>query len=100
MRAFEQVRTRFEALNAQVLGISHNSIDSHRRYAAKLGLGFPLLADPSGEVATAYGAKGWLPFFKRVTIVVDGQGIVRLVMNGMPDVDALLTFLDGLRGDL
>jgi peroxiredoxin Q/BCP len=83
-----------------VLGVSHNSVESHNRYAAKLGLGFPLLADPEGTVALAYGAKGWLPFFKRMTVVVDGRGVVRLTMSGMPDVEGLLTFLEGLRGDL
>jgi peroxiredoxin Q/BCP len=83
-----------------VLGISHNSIDSHRKYATKLGLGFPLLADPEGNVAAAYGAKGWLPFFKRHTVVIDGHGVVRLTLSGMPDVEGILTFLGGLRGDL
>lgn len=73
---------------------------SHARYAKLLGLGFPLLADPGAVVARPYGAKGLLPFFKRRTLVIDGRGVVRLVYNGMPDVEALLTFVEGLAGDL
>lgn len=80
--------------------MSHNSVRSHARYAAKLGLRFPLLADPKAEVARPYGAKGLLPFFKRRTIVIDGHGVVRFAKDGMPDVEELLTLIDGLRGDL
>lgn len=83
-----------------MLGISHNTSESHARYRAKLGLNFPLLADPRGEVALLYGAKGWLPFFKRKTVVLDGRGIIRLIDQGMPRVDGIVTLLEGLRGDL
>ena len=83
-----------------MLGVSHNSVKSHARYAKKLGLAFPLLADPGGTVAKPYGAKGLLPFFKRRTVVIDGHGVVRVVKDGMPDVADLLRLLDGLRGDL
>jgi peroxiredoxin Q/BCP len=83
-----------------VLGISHNSVSSHQRYVDKLQLTFPLLADPPGVVASAYGAKGLLPFFKRKTFVIDGRGVVRLVSPGMPNVDNILTLLEGLRQDL
>lgn len=100
MSAFEARRARFEALNAQVLGISHNDVARHARLAAKLGLHFPLLADPKAEAARLYGAKTWLPFFARKTFVIDGKGLLRLARDGMPDVESLLTFLEGLRGDL
>lgn len=100
MREFQAALDRFDARHAQVLGVSHNSVRSHVRFAGKLGLTFPLLADPKAEVARPYGAKGLLPFFKRRTVVIDGRGVLRLVRDGMPDVEELLTFLDGLTGDL
>jgi peroxiredoxin Q/BCP len=87
-------------LNAQVLGISHNSTDSQARFAAKLGLHYPLLSDPPGDVAKVFGAKSLLPFFSRKTYVIDGKGILRLVMDGQPDMEKLLAFLEGLHGDL
>ncbi len=83
-----------------MLGVSHNSVKSHARFADKLQLRFPLLADPSAEVAKPYGAKGLLPFFKRRTVVIDGHGVVRVVTDGMPSVEDLLALIDGLRGDL
>lgn len=83
-----------------MLGISHNTQASQARFAAKLGLHFPLLSDPPGEVARMYGAKGLLPIFTRKTFVVDGRGVVQGIHDGMPDMERLLTLLEGLRGDL
>ena len=100
MAAFEANLARFQAVHAQVLGISHNRPDSQARFAAKLGLHFPLLSDPKGEAAKPYGAKGLLPLFARKTFVVDGRGNLRLAIHGMPDVEQLLSFLEALRGDL
>ena len=44
--------------NTVVLGISPDSVASHRRFKAKYGLPFPLLADKDHAVAEAYGAWG------------------------------------------
>ena len=48
---------RFEQLNAQVLGISVDSAWSHKAYAEKMHIEYPLLADfqPRGAVGTQYG---------------------------------------------
>ena len=100
MGHFEDYLERFKALDTQVLGISHNSGESQARFAAKYGYHFPLLADPNAEVAKPYGAKGLLPFFSRKAFVIDGRGVVRLVVDGQPDMERLLTFLSGLQGDL
>ena len=47
----------FEQLNAQVLGLSVDSVWSHKAYAEKMGIRYPLLADfhPRGTVASKYG---------------------------------------------
>ena len=49
---------RFEQLNAQVLGISVDSVWSHKAFAEKMGIQYPLLADfqPRGAVADKFGA--------------------------------------------
>lgn len=44
-----------EDLNAVVLGISINDLKSHRKFADKYGLNFPLLADPDHRVCDLYG---------------------------------------------
>jgi peroxiredoxin len=48
---------KFEALDAQVLGLSVDSAWSHKAYAEKMGIAYPLLADfhPRGAVAEAFG---------------------------------------------
>jgi peroxiredoxin Q/BCP len=100
MRAFEANLDRFKALHTQVLGVSHNSTESQSRFGKKLDLHFPLLSDPRGEAAKYYSSKGLLPFFSRKTFVIDGRGVLRMVHSGMPDVEKLITFLNGLQGDL
>ena len=46
---------KLRALNAEVLGVSLDSVQSHARFAEKYGLPFPLLSDAAGEVAERYG---------------------------------------------
>ena len=50
-------KKQFEDLDAQVLGLSVDSVWSHKAYADKMGIHYPLLADfhPRGAVATKYG---------------------------------------------
>jgi peroxiredoxin Q/BCP len=61
-----------------VLGISPQDLDSHERWAQKLGIPYTLLADVDKKVITEYGAKGFaLIPVKRSVFVIDGEGIVR-----------------------
>jgi thioredoxin-dependent peroxiredoxin len=67
-----------EALDATVVGISSQSVDSHRSFARRHGLNVPLLADPGGHVAQAYSAfSRRLGITKRAVVVIDEQGVVR-----------------------
>ena len=88
---------RFEEFNAQVLGISVDSVFSHRAFADELGgISFPLLADfhPKGAVSMAYGV--WNENFGdsyRAIFIVDTDGIVRHsehIPKGTPDVNEVL----------
>ena len=47
----------YKDLNAQILGVSLDDVESHKAFAENHGLPFPLLADVEGDVATAYGVK-------------------------------------------
>ncbi len=67
----------FEALDAQVLGISAQGVESHEAFADKNGLKFPLLADTDKAVAGLYGTLGPLGFPRRSVFIVDRQGLVR-----------------------
>ncbi|MCB0980397.1 MAG: peroxiredoxin [Acidimicrobiaceae bacterium] len=77
LNSYNDDLAQFEALNAQVVGISAQSVDSHERFAGKHGLKFPLLADTDKAVAAAYGTLGPLGFPRRSVFIIDGDGAVR-----------------------
>ncbi len=65
-------------LDAVVVGISTQSLDSHEAFTAKHKLNVPLLADPGGHVAQLYSAYARrLGVTRRAVIVVNEQGVVR-----------------------
>jgi peroxiredoxin Q/BCP len=77
LNSYNDEMSQFESLNAQVLGISAQSIASHDAFSAKHGFGFPLLADTDKAVAETYGTLGPLGFPRRSVFVVDGGGTIR-----------------------
>ena len=60
----------FKDLNAEVLGCSPDSPESHRNFIAKHDLGVRLLSDPDHVVMEAYGAWGEKNMYGRVTVGV------------------------------
>ena len=89
MNAFQNAIARFEKLNAQVLGISADSLETHQAFASQLKLTFPLVVD-DGTIRGIYG-RG------RITHLLDQQGIVRYVHTGMPDIERLLEEIENLK---
>lgn len=76
------------ALDATVVGISAQDVDSHASFTAKHELNVPLLADVDRRVAKAYSAV--MPggaMTKRATIVIDEEGIVRHRVDHMLGLD-------------
>jgi peroxiredoxin Q/BCP len=69
----------FEAVNAQMIGISPQSVESHNEFSCQRGYGFPLLADTDKKVAEAYGVLGPLGFYRRSVFVIDAAGVIRYV---------------------
>lgn len=68
----------FDSLDATVLGISAQDLESHAAFTAKHNLNVPLLSDSDGAVARLYSAYAQrLGMTKRAVIVIDEQGIVR-----------------------
>jgi peroxiredoxin Q/BCP len=68
---------QFQALDAQVLGISAQNVDSHEKFSGKHGFKFPLLADTDKHVAGLYGTLGPIGFPRRSVFVIDAGGTVR-----------------------
>ncbi|MCA1817726.1 MAG: peroxiredoxin [Acidobacteria bacterium] len=68
----------YRATGAEVVGISTDSEESHKRFAENRSLPLRLLSDPTGEVSKLYGASSWLPGRSaRAVVVVDARGLVR-----------------------
>lgn len=64
-------------LDADVVGISVDSAESHAAFSRKYSLPFPLLSDPDGRTAAAYGSLlnlGLIRFAKRHTFIIAPDG--------------------------
>ncbi len=90
MAAFQEDLESFERLDAQVLGVSADTVETHKRFAESLKLGFPLLSDPGMEVQKLYGQG-------RITFLIDKAGDIRHVVKGMPDNTKLIKMLEGMQ---
>ena len=72
--------SKFEDVEAVLLGISPQDVDSHERWAEKRNFHFPLLADTDKKVIDLYGVRGGkLIPVKRSVFVIDPEGVVRFV---------------------
>ena len=97
---------KFRRMNTQIIGVSLDDEASHKEFAEKYGLPFPLLADPEGTTADAYGVKTkWLgmSMAKRQTFLIDPHGnIAKHYENVDPDTHSaeLLADLAELTGML
>ncbi len=76
---FDELRTKME-----VIGVSHDKVESHARFASKYKLPYTLLSDPDREIIRAYGAKGFL-FTKRISYLINPEGkIAKIYLNVSP----------------
>ena len=89
MKAFQNDIERFEKLGAQVLGVSGDSLETHKDFVKKLGLNFSLLVD-DGTISKIYGSG-------RITYLIDSSGSIRYVHKGMPGNDKLIQEIGKLR---
>ncbi len=91
----------FSGLGVQVAGISVDSIFSHKAFAEKLGISFPLLSDFNKEVCSMYGAVheellGLKGVAKRSAFLIDPGGAVRYAW--VSDDPARLPDLQEIKG--
>ena len=101
LNSYNDELAQFESLDAQVLGVSAQGIESHEQFRGKYDFGFPLLADTDKKVAAAYGTLGPIGFPRRSVFVIDAQGIVRYAHRAIAGltyrpVDELVAALRGL----
>ena len=69
-------------LGAEVLGVSGQSVESHKSFASHYGLPFILLSDEDNKVRELYGVPSTMGILPgRVTYIIDKKGIVRHIFN-------------------
>lgn len=67
---------------AVVLGVSADTLESHKKFAEKYHLNYPLLADPEKTIIKAYDVNGPV-FAKRTTFIISPEGIISKVYEGV-----------------
>ena len=76
--SLQQSFAEFSGFEAGVLGASTGSVASHRGFAEKHALQFPLVADEGGKLARAFGAfRSLIRIAKRVTYVIGQDGAIQ-----------------------
>jgi peroxiredoxin Q/BCP len=76
---FQVDQSKYAERHAVILGVSVDSVDSHKKFCAKEGLNFKLLADSDGKVSREYGSLtnlGVTKFASRHTFLIDPSGRV------------------------
>ena len=83
---FRDRSAELEGLNAIVLGVSPDSVDSHRKFSEKFGLSFPLLSDPGAALSKAYGVYKQKQLYgrtymgiERTTFIIDERGKIAAI---------------------
>lgn len=101
--AFRDSYDVFTDAGAVVLGVSQDSVESHKEFAKKRHLPFDVLSDTDNKVAASYDVKKFLGMIMlgRVTFVIDKEGTVQYrfskLLEGQGHVDKALKVLESLR---
>jgi peroxiredoxin Q/BCP len=82
--AFRDSYEKFTAAGAEVIGVSSDSPATHRAFAEKHRLPFPIISDHDRALRQLFGVPNPLGLIPgRVTYVIDRQGVVRLVFSAL-----------------
>lgn len=82
-RGFAERYDELQQAGVEVIGVSVDSAETQADFARKCGSRFPMVGDPSKEIARAYGVLGLLGLAKRVTFFLDSEGRVLEIVEGM-----------------
>jgi peroxiredoxin Q/BCP len=99
---FQRDLPQYDQKNAVILGVSEDTIDSHKQFCAKESLTFKLLADDQHEVAPNYGSLqdyNGMKIAARNTFLIDPKGVIRKVylkVNPNPHSEQVLADLSSL----
>jgi peroxiredoxin Q/BCP len=87
--SFRDNYASLQALGAEVWGVSGDGASSHRRFAERHQLPFPLLVDEGNRLREAFGVpRALLLLPGRATYVIDAKGVIQMVYSAMLDATA------------
>jgi len=85
---FRDMAAEFDAVGAQRIGISGDTVDKQKQFTEAHTFDYPLLSDADLGVATAYGVKRrFITPVKRATFVIDTDGTILHVVTGEWNID-------------
>ena len=85
-KGFRDAHAEFAAKKVHIVGVSVDDCPAQKAFMEKYGLPFPLIADSSKKVASAYGVLGPRGSARRVTFLIDPNGtVVEVVDSSSPD---------------
>jgi len=85
-KGFRDHYAEYQAKKVHVVGVSTDDCPDQKKFTDKYGLPFPLVADKSKAVATAYGVLNPGGYARRVTFLIDAKGkVVEVVDKSSPD---------------
>jgi peroxiredoxin Q/BCP len=83
---FRDTHDDFVQAGAVIYGVSQDPLESHKDFAEKFHLPFPLLVDEGNRVREMFGMPDPLaPLHARVTYVIDKEGVVRHIIGAAPE---------------
>lgn len=100
--SFGELYPQFREKGAVVLGVSRDSVESHKRFEEEHGLPFLLLSDSGTDVITAYDVlkpgKDGKPTKSliRTTYLIDGDGVIARAFGGVKPAENAAQMLDQL----
>jgi peroxiredoxin Q/BCP len=96
--AFSADLASFESADTAVFGVSCDSLESHEKFTAKHNLTVPLISDSAGAVGRLYGAlREGRNSANRKLFIINKQGNVAHIHDGMPTMSELLTLVQELK---
>jgi peroxiredoxin Q/BCP len=94
------IKSRYQKISDryEVLGINHDSTESHASFYQRYNLPFKILADPDKKVASLYHARGALGMYtKRITYLIGLDGKIKNIVQGM-SASNHIEFIQSLSG--
>jgi peroxiredoxin Q/BCP len=91
MSGLRDVHKQLTDADAQVLGVSMDTLETQTKFAKSLNSPFPFLADPDGTTARAYGVANPAGYANRVTFVIGKDGKISNVIEGKDAIDPAAT---------